>query len=112
MRHGMIFTAHPWTGSNKGEAVSRARRWMRDGALVLPAGEDELRLEISRFEERVSSAGNLQYKGRGSQHDDMVACILTAALADAAGALPSSPIGRYVRRDLSNLTAHIYNRAS
>lgn len=90
-RHGLRFIEHPWTASNKEAAVTRVRRWLADDLLVLPKHE-RLRAEMLAFEERISSGGGFTFGARGKSHDDFVALLITAAISDAAGQLPGSPM--------------------
>lgn len=84
MRHGMRFVEHPWGGPSKERAVELVRSWMRDRRLALPEHE-RLHNELLMFEERVSPSGGFTFGARGSGHDDYVALLLTAAMADAGG---------------------------
>jgi hypothetical protein len=89
-RHGLRFVEHPWTAPNKERAVSTVRRWLADNLLSLPEHE-ELRDELLMFEERTTTSGGFTFGARGEFHDDYVALLLTAAIADAAKQLPGSP---------------------
>lgn len=93
MRHQIRFIEHPWTGPAKERAVSTVRRWLADDLLVLP-DHDRLRDELLEFEERATPSGGFTFGARGSGHDDYVALILTAAIADANRSLPGSPSHR------------------
>jgi hypothetical protein len=89
-RHGLRFVEHPWTATGKEQAVSVVRRWLADSLLVLPEHE-KLRDELLDFEERTTNAGAFTFGARGSGHDDFVALLITAAMADLERQLPGSP---------------------
>jgi hypothetical protein len=89
-REGIKFHEHPWTSSSKEIAVSFVRQMLRDGLLVLPEHE-RLRDELLEFEERTSTTGGFTFGARGSGHDDFVALLLTAAMAEKARLLRGSP---------------------
>jgi hypothetical protein len=80
-----------WTSQNKAEAVRRLRRLMNDGALSLPANET-LRKELHNYTERLGANGTAKYQGRGSSHDDHVALLITATIADLERRIPGSPV--------------------
>lgn len=81
-RHGLTFEELPWTAPRKERAVGYLRSLLRDGRLFLPPHE-RLRAELRDFEERISpSSGALTFGARGAGHDDYVALLLTAAMAD------------------------------
>ena len=69
------------------------RRWLADDLLVLPDHE-KLRRQLLAFEEKITPSGALTFGARGAGHDDYVALLLTAAMADAAGHLRGSPYGK------------------
>jgi hypothetical protein len=58
--------------------------------LVLPEHE-QLRDELLEFEERSTTTGAFTFGARGSGHDDYVALLLTAAMADGQRQLQGSP---------------------
>jgi hypothetical protein len=91
-RHGLRFVECPWTATSKPDAVARVRRWLADGTLVL-AKHDKMRKEMLAFEERVTPNGVLTYGARGGKNDDYVALLITAAMADMAGAFRESNRG-------------------
>ena len=80
------FRSHDWTASSKPQAVEIARRWFRERTLALPQHEP-LRRELLSFEERIAPSGAFTFGARGNGHDDYVALILTAALANLEGGL-------------------------
>jgi hypothetical protein len=92
-RHGLRFVSIPWDNARKVAAVERIRRWLRERTLVLPDQPEppKLRAELLNFQERITPSGALTYAARGSGHDDRVALLVTAAMAEAEGLLPSSP---------------------
>ncbi len=97
-RHGLRFVEMTWTSSSKSKAVAHLRRWFSDGMIALP-DHAELRRQLLSYEEHAASGGRLTYSHRGASHDDLVALLITAAMADMARRLPGSP-GResaYVR---------------
>lgn len=80
------FVEHPWTNAGKIAAVEKLRAWFRDDVIALPAHE-KLRRELATFEEKFTPTGALTYGARGSGHDDYVALLITAAMADIEGFL-------------------------
>lgn len=88
-KHGFRYVVHDWTATSKPVAVERVRTWLRDRQLGLPPHET-LRRELLAFEERVTSSGALTFGARGTGHDDYVALLLTAGLAEVAGELDGS----------------------
>jgi hypothetical protein len=90
---GLRYVSLAWTNANKAEAVRRIRRLMADGLLSLPWGEP-LRRELTNYSERMTSSGITRYGARGSGHDDFVALLITATLADLERLLPGSPVSR------------------
>lgn len=80
----LILVVHDWTSTSKQLAVETIRRWLRDGTLCLP-DRPKLRRELLLFEEKITATGALTFGARGSGHDDEVALLLTAAMAQAAG---------------------------
>lgn len=93
-RNGVHFTPLPWTATAKPRAVARVRRWLIDGLLCLPK-HDKLLGELRSFEERFTSSGDLTYGARGARgHDDFVALLITAAIADEERKLRGSAFTR------------------
>lgn len=107
-RHGIRFISVAWTQPNKAAAVERIRRWLRDKQLVLPlptdgAPAERLDRELRAFEERLLPSGVAAYSAPRSGHDDHVATLVTAAIADSLQLLPLSPTAPRPRRDLTGL---------
>ncbi len=92
-RHGVTFREMTWTAPSKERAVGTTRRWLADGMLYLPEHE-RLKDELLEFEERTTTAGGFTFAARGTGHDDFVALLLTAAMADAEKKIPGSPSRR------------------
>lgn len=93
-RLGFRYLTHTWTNPAKVQAVEIVRGWFRDRRIVLPGGDEgeRLRRELLAFRETITPSGYLTYAGRQRAKDDRVALLLTAAMADAMGGLPGSPI--------------------
>jgi hypothetical protein len=89
-RHSIEYRVHDWTASSKPPAVERVRRLLADSALVLPPHE-KMRRELLAFEERISASGSFTFGARGNKHDDYVALLITAMMADSAFELDGSP---------------------
>lgn len=107
--HGLRFVTVPWTQPNKAAAVTRIRRWLRDGQLCLPMPTDSpaaerLDRELRAFEERLSPSGVAIYNGARGMHDDHVAAaVMMPAIADALNLLPHSPTAPRSRRDMTSI---------
>lgn len=106
--HGIRFLSVAWTQPNKAAAVERIRRWLRDDQLVLPlptdgAPAERLNRELHAFEERLLPSGVAAYSAPRSGHDDHVATLVTAAIADSLDLLPLSPTAPRTRRNLTGL---------
>lgn len=89
-RNGMRFESLAWTSASKEAATTAVRRWLADDLLVLP-NHETMRRELIAFEEKITPSGSLTFGARGSGHDDYVALLLTAAMAEQAGLLHGSP---------------------
>ena len=105
---GVGFTSVAWTNPNKVAAVERIKRWFRDQQIILPEptpGTPAARLleELLAFEEKLLPSGTTTYGARRGGHDDHAATLITAAIADAEGLLPTSPTTPVVHRDFTNL---------
>lgn len=83
---GLTFYKWDWTGASKPRAVERVRRWFAEGTIALEP-HPILERELLAFEERATASGSFTYGARGSGHDDFVALLLTAALAELDGPL-------------------------
>jgi hypothetical protein len=80
-KRGLRYFVHDWTNPSKVEAVERVRRWLADGALALPRHE-KMRRELLAFTEKITPSGAFTFGPRGTGHDDFVALLITAAMAD------------------------------
>jgi hypothetical protein len=80
-KSGLRYRIHDWTSASKPAAVERVRRWFQQDQLLLPK-HDKLRRELLAFEEKIAPSGQFTFGARGSGHDDFVALLLTAAMAD------------------------------
>lgn len=105
---GLRFASLAWSAPSKLQAVTRLRSWLRDGQIILPKLSDgdaaaRLTQELAAFQERLSPSGTVVFGGRTGVHDDHVAVLVTAAMADAHAMVPASPTAPRVYRDWSNL---------
>lgn len=102
-RRHLRYCVHTWTSPTKTQAVEQVRRWFAEGMIALEP-HDKLRRELLAFEEKWTSAGTLTFGARGSGHDDYVALLLTAAMADASEdpgeGLSRSPFRRPLARGI------------
>jgi hypothetical protein len=62
-------------------------------------GSRRLRHELSTFEERITSGGQFTFGGRQGSHDDYVALLITAMLAEMEGQLQGSALASKVDWD-------------
>jgi hypothetical protein len=85
-RAGVRFSIYDWTAASKPQAVERVRAWLRELTLALPRHE-ALRRELVAFEEKITPAGSFTFNARSGGHDDYVALLITAAMADMDGQL-------------------------
>jgi len=83
-RERMAFHPIAWTNERKSQAVLRLRRLMAERAIIVPKDET-LRRELLSFQERLTPSGMITFGARSSGHDDRVACILTALMAESEG---------------------------
>jgi len=90
-RERLMFREIPWTNEGKAESVRRLRRLFAEDAIVLPPRE-KLRKELTSYSERVTASGAVVYSARGTGHDDEVALLLTATMADMERLIPGSPL--------------------
>jgi hypothetical protein len=82
-RVGLSFRAHNWTEGSKIEAVARLRRWLADEQLIIAVPHEKMRQELLDFEEVIDArTGQLKFGARGRKHDDFVATLITACMAD------------------------------
>lgn len=93
---GLRFASLAWSAPSKLQAVTRLRSWLRDGQIILPRPSDgdaaaRLAQELAAFQERLSPSGTVVFGGRTGVHDDHVAVLVTAAMADAHAMVPASP---------------------
>jgi hypothetical protein len=98
-RHRIAYHPMLWSAETKAAAVARVRQWFREGTIVIEPGEeaDALRRELLNFQERILPSGIIGYGARRGGHDDRVALLLNAAMADTQGLLAGSPLRK--RRD-------------
>jgi hypothetical protein len=85
-KRGFAYDVHPWTATSKPLGVERVRRWFADDGIAL-IEHPKMRAELLAFEERISPSGAFTFGARGSGHDDYVALLITAALAELDGDL-------------------------
>ncbi len=101
-RFEMRFHPLTWNNANKIESVTRVKRLFAEDAIVLPPGDDKTKAELLSYRERITQSGAITYSGRG--HDDRVALLITAALAELEGLADGAPSGRSKRRHEVPLT--------
>jgi hypothetical protein len=85
------FHEHTYTSASKPKALERLRRWLAEERISLCLS-DKLRSELFAFEETISPTGQPTFKGRGTSHDDHVAILITAALAELSGDISSDEL--------------------
>ncbi|MBI2393173.1 MAG: hypothetical protein HYV09_26545 [Deltaproteobacteria bacterium] len=90
-RRDLRYESIAWTAESKRIGVEILRRWLADRRLVLPE-HAKLREQLLAFEARITPSGYETYAGRRGSHDDYVALMVTAALAEHDGGIPSSPM--------------------
>lgn len=104
---GIRYISLPWTSANKPGAVELVRTWMRERTLWLPREQvkdnetrphDRLRRELLAFEEKLTPSGQITFGARGKAHDDFVALLITAALAEQNRLLSLSPSAPRIQR--------------
>ena len=80
--------------------MATLRRWLQSRSIAIEPGPEaeSLRRELLGFEERISPGGALTYGARRGGHDDRVALLLNAAMAEETFLLEGSPNGRNNRR--------------
>jgi hypothetical protein len=99
-RQSLRFTSIAWTVTTKTPAVERLRRLLADRQIVLP-DDPALRRELAAFQQKLMPSGYVTFGARASGHDDRVAVLLTAMMADAEGLLERSPLAR--RRTIADV---------
>lgn len=94
-RH-LRYRAQTWTQETKLEALSRARTWFRDKAIVLqPCAEvEKARRELYQLREKLTASGGVSIGARRGGHDDRAALVLNLGMLDAEGEFHGSPIKR------------------
>ncbi len=99
-KHGVTYKQLIWSNKSKEAAISTLRRWMRARMIAIePGAEGEaLRQELLGFEERLSPAGVMTFGARRGGHDDRVALLINAAMAESQFLLEGSPNGRSNKR--------------
>lgn len=84
-KRGLGYVVHDWTNANKLTAVETLRRRFKEGSISI-APSEPMRRELLAFEERITPSGAITFAGR-KEHDDHVALLITALIADMAGYL-------------------------
>jgi hypothetical protein len=90
---GLFFRELTWSSPSKIAAVETLRRWMAEGLLALP-DDAALRAQGLSYEEKVTTHGSFRYAASGSGHDDRIATLMTAAMAENEEFLAGSPFGK------------------
>ena len=97
-RHGLQFVERAWTLPAKVDAVTTARRLLREGLLVVQPGREAERLkaELMQLEQRFTSTGALTIAARrtGAGHADRASLVLLLARLESEGRIAGSPIAR------------------
>ncbi len=93
---GLSFTTLPWTNETKTAAVARLRALARQRSIVVPPSDEAQKLvsELRQFRERILPSGAISFGARSGGHDDRVAVLLTAMMADSEGHMRGSPFVR------------------
>lgn len=99
-KHGVTYKQVTWSNTSKMSAITTLRRWMRAKMIAIEPGPEgeALRQELLGFEEKLSPSGILTFGARRGGHDDRVALLINAAMAEAQFLLEGSPNGRSNRR--------------
>ncbi len=99
-KHGVTYKQLIWSNTSKGGAIATLRRWMRSRMIAVEPGPEgeALRQELLSFEERLSPAGVMTFGARRGGHDDRVALLINAAMAESQFLLEGSPNGRSNKR--------------
>lgn len=90
---GLTFKSHIWSQPSKVTAVASLKRWLSERTIIIEPNA-HMRRELGNFSEKVTPGGAISYGARGRAHDDYVALLLTTAMADSEGLIPSSPMFR------------------
>ncbi len=87
------YVQQSWTNETKSRAVVTLRRWFADQTIAIePNAEGKrMRAELLSFQERIAPSGVMTYGARRGGHDDRVALLLNAAMAETEGLLRGSP---------------------
>lgn len=109
-RRGIRYVRLPWTNESKGAAVARLRRLLAERTIVFSPKDTALLKELQGFQEKILPSGAFTYGARRAGHDDRVAVVLTALMAEREGLLSGSPIG--ITHDGTGATATIPWRSS
>ncbi len=99
-KHGVTYKQLVWSNTSKVAAITTLRRWMRARMIAIEPGPEgeSLRQELLGFEEKLSPSGILTFGARRGGHDDRVALLINAAMAESQFLLEGSPHGRNNRR--------------
>ncbi len=99
-KQGVTYKQVTWSNTSKVAAITTLRRWMRARMIALEPGTEgeALRQELLGFEEKLSPSGILTFGARRGGHDDRVALLINAAMAESLFMLEGSPNGRNNRR--------------
>ncbi len=95
-RHRLGYIALDWSSGSKASSVARLKQVLREDRVIIHPGEEarKLRRELIEFQERILPSGIVGYGARRGGHDDRVALLLNAAMADVEGILHGSPLRR------------------
>ncbi len=111
--HGLQFCERTWTNSQKQQAAIRLRRLMSDRLLWCPEHDSKLLKQGLLYQERLTSSGLVTFGAKGNMHDDRVALLMTAMMADMERWIPwAGPGGRALVRlgaPRGPLTVHFRN---
>ncbi len=99
-KFGVSYKQVTWSNTSKSTAIATLRRWMRARMIAIEPGPEgeALRQELLGFEEKLAPSGVLTFGARRGGHDDRVALLINAAMAEAQLLLDGSPSGRTNRR--------------
>ncbi|MEZ4437710.1 MAG: hypothetical protein R3B72_01360 [Polyangiaceae bacterium] len=114
-RRGLNVKIYPWSNATKGAAVERLRYYLRERRLRIAMANtrgdsaEEFQRELNAYEERITGTSLLAYSGRRGVHDDHVAALLVAMMADANGlhGSPTNELQPYTSRiDVDRLPSY------